>query len=945
MCRKRRCVSVAHFRSRGYILGRSLLNSLSRQIAFLLLEPGGSGIAWDMLRIIQQTSAAAAKSYYRAADYYTEGQELAGRWGGRAAARLGLEVDVAQAAFDALCDNRNPTDGGPLTPRTKEARRVGYDINWHVPKSVSILYGLSGDARILDAFRTAVDETMRELERDALTRVRRNGADETRSTGNLVWAEFVHTTARPVDGVPDPHLHAHCFVFNATFDSEEQRWKAIDLGAIKRDAPYFEAAFHARLAAGLVDAGFGIERSATGWEIAGVPRALIPAFSRRTAQIEAIAAAEHITDPEARAAIGAKTRAAKVPELGVEKLRARWQERLTPDDRAALDEVLTVPVATEIRTTDPNRAAMAFAVEHCFERNSVVSARALLTAALKRGVGEVSVEGVTAELGGHGLLLKDHEGQRLATTRGAIEEERQLLRFAREGRGTYRPLGGYGVDLGDSGLDAGQQRAAELLLGSRDTVTLLRGAAGTGKTTLMRATVAAIEKTGKRVVPLAPSAEASRGVLRAEGFATAETVARFLVDEQLQQQAREQVLWVDEAGLLGSRTLAKLFATAERLQARVVLAGDRRQHTSVERGAVLRLLETNAGLVPAEITVIRRQQGDYKHAVAALAEGDVAGGFDRLDRLGWVHAAPDGERESLLAVDYSAAIAAGKTALVVSPTHAEGQKVTDAIRAELKARGTLGRDERTVMRLHDAGLTSAERSDPVNYRTGDVVEFHQHAAGFVRGQRYRVAAVEDKQVLVRDAAGVQKALPLALPERFGLYHAGELALAAGDRVRVTKNVNANGRRFTNGALHTVTRFTPAGDAVLDNGRVLARDFGHLQHGYVVTSHAAQGKTVDRVFIAQSSASFPASSREQFYVSASRARERLTLYTDDKSELRRAVARSDPRPAAVELMGDARRSRRVKWLAHLRRLASLAQARASMVKPPRVTIREKEIDRE
>ena len=76
---------------------------------------------------------------------------------------------------------------------------------------------MSGDQDILDAFRGAVDETMREIEAEMKTRVRRGGKDEDRVTGNMVWAEFIHTTSRPVDGVPDPQLHAHFFVFNTTF--------------------------------------------------------------------------------------------------------------------------------------------------------------------------------------------------------------------------------------------------------------------------------------------------------------------------------------------------------------------------------------------------------------------------------------------------------------------------------------------------------------------------------------------------------------------------------------------------------------------------------------------------------------------------------------------------------------------------------------------------------
>src|SRR6202041_2565819 len=104
----------------------------------------------------------------------------------------------------------------------------GYDFTFSVPKSVSLLYALTQDKPILEAFRGAVDETMQDIEAEMKTRVRKAGRDENRTTGNAVWAEFIHTTSRPVEGVPDPQLHAHCFVFNCTMDnaSGEQRWKA-----------------------------------------------------------------------------------------------------------------------------------------------------------------------------------------------------------------------------------------------------------------------------------------------------------------------------------------------------------------------------------------------------------------------------------------------------------------------------------------------------------------------------------------------------------------------------------------------------------------------------------------------------------------------------------------------------------------------------------------------
>lgn len=104
------------------------------------------------------------------------------------------------------------------------------------------------------------------------SRVRKSGKNEDRTTGNMVWGEFVHFTSRPIDGVPDPHLHAHCFVFNTTFDKQEDSWKAGQFSSLKRDAPYFEARFHVRLARRLGELGLDFTRTKKGWELTGLDK-------------------------------------------------------------------------------------------------------------------------------------------------------------------------------------------------------------------------------------------------------------------------------------------------------------------------------------------------------------------------------------------------------------------------------------------------------------------------------------------------------------------------------------------------------------------------------------------------------------------------------------------------------------------------------------------------
>ena len=157
-------------------------------------------------------------SYYSTADYFTEGQELQGVWRGKGAEYLGLSGTVDKASWDSLCNNLHPKTGEQLTARNVAGRRVGWDFNFSVPKSISLYYSLTKDQRILAAFEKAVDQTMEDIESELQTRIRSKGQNTDRVTGNGVWGRFVHFTSRPVDGVPDPFLHAHCFLFNSTYD-------------------------------------------------------------------------------------------------------------------------------------------------------------------------------------------------------------------------------------------------------------------------------------------------------------------------------------------------------------------------------------------------------------------------------------------------------------------------------------------------------------------------------------------------------------------------------------------------------------------------------------------------------------------------------------------------------------------------------------------------------
>jgi conjugative relaxase-like TrwC/TraI family protein len=874
-----------------------------------------------MLRVTQQDSAKGAKRYYASADYYSEGQEIIGSWGGKGARMLGLEGVVDKASFERLCDNLDPRDGKQLTIRTRSERRVGYDFTFSVPKSVSLLYAMTGDKEILDAFRSAVDETMRDIEAEMKTRVRRGGKDEDRVTGNAIWAEFIHTTSRPVDGIPDPQLHAHCFVFNSTWDTQERRWKAGQFGQLKADAPFFQAGFRVRLANKLQDLGFGVERKRDDFEVAGVPLAAIRRFSRRTGKIEQVAAERGITDAKRKAELGAETRETKNHEMSWDQLRKAWDSGLTDKERQVLAEThrREVPYGRPIQGEGE---AVDYAVDHSYVREAVVSERKLLTEALKRGVGAVTVEGVKRELAHRPLIWGSHNGREMATSKDMLAAESRVITFARDGRGRFRPLGDPDRPCSRDWFNDGQKAAVRHVLGSRDRVTIVRGVAGTGKTTLEQEIGEALEASGQRVVAVAPTTGASRVLREEAGFAGADTVARFLKDEKMQASARGGVVLVDEASMLGTRDMVRLFETAQGVDARVILVGDKRQHRSVAAGEPLKLLEQRAGVQVAEVTEILRQSGNYKKAAAALSEGRAADGLGELDRLGWVKEIPDGERYRALAEAYLAAThekkknGEGKSALVVSPTRAEGARITQTIRAALKADKKLVK-EQSLDAWVPAHLTDAEKRDATQYDAGCMLQFHQNAPGQKKGSR--VVVGEDTK------------LPLEFADRFEVYRPARLELAVGDRVRVTANGKTRDgkHKLANGALLSVQGFTPQGDAIVDHGWVIARDFGHLAHGYCVTSHASQGKTVDKVFVGVAAESLPAVNERSLYVAGTRGKEQAVIFTDDKKELLKAVQRPDEPLSATEFAQTRRRKpplrqRLKKHLAFMRRLGSFSR---------------------
>jgi ATP-dependent exoDNAse (exonuclease V) alpha subunit len=351
--------------------------------------------------------------------------------------------------------------------------------------------------------------------------------------------------------------------------------------------------------------------------------------------------------------------------------------------------------------------------------------------------------------------------------------------------------------------------------------------------------------------------------------------------------------------------MAKLFDLAERKDFRVVLCGDTGQHSSVTRGDALRILEQYSGYRFSELTTIRRQKpAAFRQVVELAAAKQTDKAFAKLLELGAVTETltDDGRLYQRAADAYLSATRQGKSALLVSPTWAEIEAVTEKVRDTLKAQGVLGQPEEAVTVFDSLSWTEAQKKNASQFVPGQRLRFVRQTKHFDRGDTVEVVATVENGLRVRRADGVEvNFIPANVAASFDVGEARELKVAAGDWLLLQANAVAVCQHFINGERVQV-REIQNGRIALADGRTLPAGFNAFTHGYAVTSHSSQSKTVDEVLLVASSRSFGAVNREQFYVSISRGRERVHVFTDDADLLARRVTDSHARKAAVELQG-------------------------------------------
>jgi conjugative relaxase-like TrwC/TraI family protein len=840
-------------------------------------------------------------------DYYTQTETQAGQWIGVGCERLGLQPGevVTRDAFLKLCDNLDPETGQQLTLTTIKDRRIFFDFQCAPPKSVSILAVTMNDQRIIEAHREASTLALRELEQFAATRIRKGGIeDKDRLTGNLVGAAFMHTSSRALD----PQLHTHSVLFNCTWDKTEQRWKALQTSGMFDAIHYGTEVYRNELVKRLQGIGYKIRHTSSAFEIEGVEPELIERFSKRSKERDAAVAKEQLrlgrklTKDEV-ANVVHQTRPKKLKGASDEQVRKQQLGEIGFFEKRALRKVVAgadgrpQDFAQRVGTDE----AVAHGLAHVFERNSVAPEHRILEAALVKGRGQLDLPQLKEKLAADDHLVRVGSEY---STRHILNRELALIRTVNAGIEAVAPVTRHYEAPAYLGHD--QRKAVAHVLTSPDRVTGFRGLAGSGKSTALVELAHTLHRQGFEAVFCAPTASAA-DTLRRDGLENAMTLEGFYSDLHTRSRlSSRSVVVLDEAGAVGLESMAKLFELAVRRDFRVVLCGDTGQHSSVSRGDALRILEQYSGYRFEELTTIRRQKpAAFRQVVELAAAKQTDKAFAKLLELGAVTEAltDDGQLYQRAADAYLSATKQGKSALLVSPTWVEIEAVTDRVRDTLKAQGVLGQHEEAVAVFDSLSWTEAQKKNASQFVPGQRLRFVRQTKHFDRDDTVEVVATIDQPeagrntLRVRRADGSETVLPLGAGSAcFDVGEARELKVSPGDWLLLQAN---HGKEFINGERVQV-REIQNGRIGLADGRSLPAGFNAFTHGYAVTSHSSQSKTVDEVLLVASSRSFGAVNREQFYVSISRGRERVHVFTDDADLLARRVTDSHTRKAAVEL---------------------------------------------
>ena len=776
-----------------------------------------------------------AASYYDKDDYYTRSSDNHDMWQGKLSEQYGQSNNLTAGEFNAaLRSMPNP-------------ERAATDLTFSAPKSVSIAMVLDEvkKADMIAAHNQAVADTLEQIERNEIqARVTQNGITERYDTGNMAVAKFNHFVSRN----QDMQLHTHAVILNRT--EYNGKSYAISNENLYENHILYGQLYRNRLAANLQEMGYECkitDHEKGFFELKGIDEATIKQFSTRRAEI-----LEKLKEWNADSAIAADratllTRTAKV-NRDIRVLEKSWREQLN-------GEVSLQKGETMIHDNSERSVAFQKAVSRLAENQFAFSGKELERAVLAEGcITGMNRDDFQQNLKHSDVISLDRIGENKTvyyTTAQNIAIEQEINDNVKNSQ-KIKPLDKVETQLQKLAktenltLSSEQEKAVLHIAKTPKQYAAVQGLAGSGKTYMLLATRQIFEENGYVVKGMSFSGKAAEN-LQKEASIKSSTLHSFFNKlekeagnhsgigsdikkmwnfEGLKADGKPQLWIVDEAGMTDNNLILHLQRAAALKNAKVVLVGDYQQLVPVGAGNAYSKFVRNGEIPTCYLSNIQRQKNnvDLLNAVKEAVSGDVDKSLMLLKDSTKEIKMPN-KRFKAIAEEYSQMTSeAQDKTIVLTAKNKDRVTINEKIRNSLIKKGGIDEAQGKFVKIAAGGSEEVSR----NFAPNDKIIFlkNDYKLGVKNGQIGKVKGFDGKNMIV------------------------------GSNDKLYK-VNLN-------------------------------EYNDVDHGYCITVHKAQGITVDKAIINLDSSQRVLNTRNAYYVNVSRARNSVSIYTDNQAKIGQQV---------------------------------------------------------
>jgi ATP-dependent exoDNAse (exonuclease V) alpha subunit len=434
-------------------------------------------------------------------------------------------------------------------------------------------------------------------------------------------------------------------------------------------------------------------------------------------------------------------------------------------------------------------------------------------------------------------------------------------------------------------MTQGQREMVSTVLGTHDQFIVVQGDAGTGKTYAG----AAIKQYMSEhhafidVVGLAFTGKAAQ-TLEEEGGITSSTLHRFLYQEKKGKSdaSTQRLILVDEARMAGSMQIAELMKVARQNGDKVVFIGDDKQFSSIAAGNIFIDMQ-KFGATTVHMSETMRQNSEHaKGIVMAVKNRQAERAINMLKKRG---SFMENDREvsiEMIAQRYSekyAFIDPLKDELIIASRNRDRIQINDRIRTHLGKHGT---GEHHIVK--EVVLQNGVGRYFTNQLEEGMVIIPSKIPNSKNGAEYQISTIlDEKHIEIESSSGARTVIDFYhYSQQCQIYRKVEKEFSIGETIIFTKNtVIEDGKKVKNGERAVIENIGNGMIQTTDGKRIDIKTMNYVDHGYAITDFKSQGVTTKNITIL---ADAQTASMNAFYTQVTRAKEDITIYTDNQEAL-------------------------------------------------------------